>query len=285
MRGAALFLAMFAFFSQTHAAVSAGTPITFGIVPQYNSPVTARRWGGIARALEEMTGTEIQLLVPSNIRTFEACLDAGAFDLAYMSPYHVVVFSDPVGYTAIAHRRGKGLSGIVIVRKNSGISQIEDLAGARLAFPAPAAFGASLMVQAELRARGIPFEPVYVRSHENVYRTIQAGAFPAGGGVRRTFQALINTISDELEIVFETAEYTPHAIGTHPNLDPGLRNRLQAALITLHDAHADVLAPLGITGWQAPAPDAYEDVRTLEIDPRQAGMGFSSEITCPFARN
>lgn len=256
--------------------------IIFSPVPQQSAAVTAERWGPIIRVIEQTTGMEIALKVAPDIPTFEACLNAGAFDIAYMNPYHFTVFSKRAGYHAIAHRDGPGLRGILVARDDSDYADLTSVSGQRLAFPSPAAFGASVLIRGELLARGIDFEPVYVKSHASVYLAVNARAMYAGGGVGRTLRVAPDVAKPNLRVVHKTEEYTPHAVAVHRDMSAEDYQRLQAALIALGQTHPEVLEPLGVRGWRAPSPDAYEDVRSLRIPESLAGMGDLETRRCHF---
>ncbi|MEM7212593.1 MAG: PhnD/SsuA/transferrin family substrate-binding protein, partial [Pseudomonadota bacterium] len=176
------------------SAVTDARTLTFGIVPQQSASRLARMWAPLLDRLGADLGIKIRFKTTKDIPTFEACLASGAYDVAYMNPVHYTIFSEAVGYRALAHQSEKRLRGLIVVRKDSPIQTLEDLQGATVAFPSPGAFGASVVPRAEIRGRGIDFEPQYVKSHDSVYRAVIAGLTPAGGGVLRT----LNAISDEM---------------------------------------------------------------------------------------
>ena len=260
-------------------------PLVLGVVPQHGAEATIDAWSGLASSLSQSLGREVALRVAVDIEAFESCLAVGAFDIAYMSPLPFVVFSEQVGYEAVVHREGRGLTGIVVARHSDVLVQLEDLEGQRLSFPAPGALGATVLVLSAFRERGIRVTPVFVRSHESVYRTVAAGVFPAGGGVRRTLATLPTEIQDDLVVIFETPEFTPHAIAVHPSLEAGLKTRITRILREMGERDPAALAPLEIPGWRVPAPNAYDDVRALGIDPSEVDIETRPSTPCPFARS
>ncbi len=56
----------------------------------------------------------------------------------------------------------------MVVRKESAIHPLHDLSGKTLAFPAPAAFAASVLPRANLANNDIPFTAKYVSSHVRI---------------------------------------------------------------------------------------------------------------------
>jgi len=123
--------------------------MSFGIVPQQSASRLAKVWIPFLNHVAEKSGYRINFATARDIPTFEACLAKGAYDLSYMNPYHYTVFHDVAGYRAFARQSNKKLKGLIVVRKSANITRLEDLGGSDLAFPSPAAFGASVIPRAE----------------------------------------------------------------------------------------------------------------------------------------
>jgi phosphonate transport system substrate-binding protein len=170
--------------------------LSFGVVPQQSASKLAKNWAPVFEYLGRQTGTKIRFRTARDIPEFERRLAAGDYDLAYMNPYHYTVFSRSPGYRAFAKAEGKRIEGILVVRKDSPVADPHGLANETIAFPAPAAFAASVLTRAHLVREGIPFVPKYVASHDSVYRTVAKGLYAAGGGVVRTF----NSVEPEIRI-------------------------------------------------------------------------------------
>jgi phosphonate transport system substrate-binding protein len=136
-----------------------------------------------------------------------------------------------------------------------------------LAFPAPAAFAATILPRGELAANGNKVEPKYVSSHDSVYRAVAQGLYPAGGGVMRTFLSVDEDISDQLRVLWTTEGYTPHAIAVSPTLPHEVRSRLQSALIAMEQSEEgrSLLDKLKIKGFEAARNEDWDDVRALNI--------------------
>jgi phosphonate transport system substrate-binding protein len=250
--------------------VAAQQHYTFAIVPQQSASKLAQVWGPIVRHLSEQTGTVLRFTTAKDIPTFEANLAKGLYDFAYMNPYHYTVFSKKSGYRAFVNARNKRIKGIVVVHKDSPVQTLEELEGAQLAFPAPAAFAASILTQAELNARGISFEPKYVSSHDSVYLTVAKGLYLAGGGVVRTLNSVAPEIRDQLRVLWSSAGFTPHAIAANPKIPLDVVEALQRALVDMNESEAGRVLLTGLSreeGFQ-PAQDAdWDNVRTLQLGP------------------
>ena len=240
---------------------------TFAIVPQQSSTRLAQLWTPVLQILSQQTGMDIRFATAKDIPTFEKRLAAGEYDFAYMNPYHFTVFNNAPGYVAMAHQSDKRIKGIVVVRKDSDIQNLEELDGKTMAFPSPAAFAATILPIANIEKRGMHIEPRYVSSHDSVYMAVSRGLLPAGGGIVRTFKNTNPAVRDSLKILWTSEGYTPHAFAAHPDVAAGDRETLANALAGFKDTEegARLLAELGFAGIQLADDASWDDVRDLNI--------------------
>lgn len=242
--------------------------LTFGVVPQQAAKKLAKKWGPLFQHISEKTGLTIRFKTAPNIPEFERRLSKGEYDLAYMNPYHYTVFGDQPGYRAFAKQKNKKIKGIMVARKDTPMTTLEELNGSKLAFPAPAAFAASILSRAHLKEIGVDFSPKYVKSHDSVYRAVAKGLFPSGGGVVRTFNNTEPEIRDQLKIFWTSNTFTPHAFAAHPSVDQASVDRIQQALLEMNsdpDAAALIKA-ISFKGFEAAQHSDWDDVRSLKID-------------------
>ena len=242
--------------------------MTFGIVPQQAASKLVRLWSPVLDYVSRQSGLKIQFATAKDIPTFERHLDAGEYDFAYMNPYHFTVFNRHPGYQAVARARDKKIKGIIVVRKDSPIQSIEELDHMTLAFPAPAAFAASMLPRSELLARGLDFQSRYVSSHDSVYLAVAKGIYPAGGGVIRTFKNIAPEIRDQLKVLWTSRGFTPHAIAAHPDVSAEALSAVQSELVAMgqSDEGKALLKRLNIRGFERAENEDWDDVRSLQID-------------------
>jgi phosphonate transport system substrate-binding protein len=241
--------------------------LSIGIVPQQNATKLARLWMPICKYLSKQTGYRFVFKTAKDIPTFEKRLAAGEYDIAYMNPYHYTVFSIDPGYRAIAKETNKRIQGIIVVKKDSPYQSIVELAGKTLAFPAPAAFAASVLPRAYLKANQIEISPRYVRSHDSVYLTVSKGLYPAGGGIQRTFNNMPESIRQQLRILWKTPGYTPHAFAVHPRLPAAVVRDIAGALIAMstNEEGGKLLKNLNFNPIGSAKDEDWDDVRELGI--------------------
>ncbi|ADL54794.1 phosphate/phosphite/phosphonate ABC transporter substrate-binding protein [Gallionella capsiferriformans] len=242
--------------------------LSVGIVPQQSVSRLAEEWGPLLAEVSRRSGVTLVFRTAPGIPVFEERLVQGDYDLAYMNPYHYVIFHKSNGYQAFAKEQDRKIRGILVVKKDSRYHKLADLKGRTVVFPAPAAFAASILPQAEFSRRFIPVEAKFVASHDSVYRAVAAGLHEAGGGIQRTFEACPPEICDSLRILSETKAYTPHAFAAHPRVSAQTLARVQSAMISLgsDETGQRLLAPLAFKGISAAHDKEWNDIRALDIE-------------------
>ena len=259
-------LNLFLFMGYAHAKETIKT-FSFGIVPQQSAMVLAKKWIPILKALEAETGFKFVFGTDSTIPEFETKLSKKAYDFAYMNPYHYTVFHEISGYQSFAKQANKLLTGILVVTKNSPIQTLKDLQGYTIAFPAPAAFAATVIPQATLEEMGINIQSKYVSSHESVYKNVSYENFVAGGGIERTFNNTNTKIKKNLRIIWKSKGYTPHAFASSPTVSEEDRFKVQQALVKLSntDKGKALLNKINFKAIMPAINTDWDDVRSLDI--------------------
>ncbi|AUC89731.1 phosphate ABC transporter substrate-binding protein [Alteromonas sp. MB-3u-76] len=239
--------------------------LIFGVVPQQSAKKMVKSWQPLVDYINSYTGLRIEFQTAKDIPTFEANLSKGKYDIAYMNPFHFVVFNSTAGYKALAKQKNKFLKGIIVVHKDSEITSLDALNGAEIAFPAPAAFAATIVTSAKLRKENIAFIPRYVNSHDSVYLNVEKQFFKAGGGIYRTLGS--SSANTSLRVLWESPDYTPHAIATHPTLGEDTRQAIINALLSISSdaSKAHILKNLGLNGFISADDSHWDDVRALGI--------------------
>lgn len=249
------------------AALAQPAEVSFGIVPQQSAGELARVWIPLLQETAARAGVRIVFRTAPDIPAFEERLKRGEYDFAYMNPYHYTVFSKAPGYRAFAREKDRRLVGIIVVPKDSPVSDIRQLAGKTVVFPAPAAFAASILPRAEFSRQNIPIEAKYVKSHDSVYLGVAQGNYAAGGGIRRTLEAIDPAVSARLRVLTSTPAYVPHAFAAHPRLAPETVSSVRNALVSLagDDSGRKLLQGLSFKGVDPASDGEWDEIRRLGI--------------------
>jgi phosphonate transport system substrate-binding protein len=250
------------------ASVAADDKVyTFGVSPQKSATQLAKTWSPILAYLSEESGVSLRFATAQSSADFSRLLAEGNYDFCYVNPQQYVYLHDKVGYIAFAHEKDKFLQGILVVNADSPIQNLSELNAMDLAFPSPTSFGASVLIQAELKRQGLSFNPNYVKSHDSVYLNVAREQFIAGGGVRKTFNLLSSDIKEQLRILMETKAYTPHAMAYHPSVPEEVRQKVLDAMLTLNTdpVGRQMLNVIGFKGIAAATDDEYDEIRSLQL--------------------
>lgn len=210
------------------------TEYSFGVVPQFEARRLSDIWAPILDELERRTGLNLTMVGSPRIPDFEQGFARGEFDFTYMNPYHSLIAFDTQGYEPLVRDGARQLFGVLVVEKDSDYKEVADLEGKKIAFPAPNALGASLLMRADLsRQHGLNFVPDFVNTHSSAYLNVLLGEAEAAGGVMATFNALDPAIRDRLRIVYETTRMPPHPVVVHPRVPVEDAEKVRQAFIDM----------------------------------------------------
>ncbi|MBE9398532.1 phosphate/phosphite/phosphonate ABC transporter substrate-binding protein [Pontibacterium sp. N1Y112] len=207
---------------------------TLGIVPQFAQRKLFQAWQPLVKELEARTGFSIHIVGSPKIPAFEKRFMAGAYDFAYMNPYHLLLANKTQGYIPLVRDGSRELKGVLVVKKNSPIKSLNDLEKKVLAFPSPNALGASLLMRADLvKEHGLNFVSLYVQTHSSVYLNVALDQTEAGGGVLSTLNAQPKELKDKLRILYETQGMPTHPVVAHPRVSKEDREIFRRAWLDL----------------------------------------------------
>lgn len=240
-----------------------------GVVPQWGTDKLFDIWQPLVERLSKDTGLNLKLSPTNSIPNFEKGFSKGAYDFAYMNPYHFVCAQRDAGYLPLIRDHKKQLTGILVASESSEINSLEDLKGKRVDFPSPNALGASLYMRTLLaRKFNIQCIPEFVETHESVYLNVVSGRAAAGGGVRRTLNAQTPELRAKLKVIYETPPVNPHPLAYHPRVPAEVVAKLRAAFLNLannqHGRELLAAIPMAAPG---PATDAdYSPLKDLKLE-------------------
>ena len=206
---------------------------TFDVVPQFPAAKIYTTWSPLLQRIGQDAGLCFELRVSASIPEFEQRFLKGESDFTFLNPYHAVLAYQKKKYQPLLADTQDLLTGILVVRSDNPIKNLNDLKGKNVAFPAPNSFAASLLIRAELAKQKIDINPVFVKTHSNVYRSVINKDALAGGGVNNTLDNEAPEVRQQMRVLYETPAYTPHPIATHPSVTSKVRERFLKAMVKL----------------------------------------------------
>jgi len=251
-------------------ALAAGGPdaLTLGTVAMDIPAVMHQRLKPLSQYLSDALGRTVLIKPAPDLSKAVDEIASGDVDIAYLTPLAYVKAQRAGNVRVVAKTVTKGRDTfklMIVVRADSPIRSVRELAGKRFALGDPAA----LLQRAVVVNAGIRLEQLgsyrFLGHYDNIARGILNGDFDAG--------ILKDTTAYQwqqkgLRILHASPDLPPYNIAVSRKLDPATVAAIQSALLRL-DAkkpeHAAVIKALdpGYDGF-APASDAdYDVVRQL----------------------
>lgn len=224
----------------------------------------------IDRLNERIPNAHFRFQASRSFADFEKNLNARRFDFALPNPYETVN-ALRYGYHVFAKMgNDETFRGVILVRKDSHIREIPDLAGKTVSFPAPTALAAALMPQLFLHTHGIDvnrdIKVLYSGSHESTIMNVYLDNASAGAVWLPTWQAFAREhpgIAAKLEVRWQTGTLPNNGVVARDDLPPGVIKQVAAVLFSLHQSEAGraILAGIGTSGFEAANDERYQPVR------------------------
>jgi phosphonate transport system substrate-binding protein len=227
-----------------------------------------------------------QLQASRSFADFEKKLYARHFHIAIPNPYETVN-AVRHGYRVIGKMgNDDNFRGVILVRRDSKIKQIQDLRGKTVSFPAPTALAAALMPQFYLHNHGIDINHdiklMYSGSHDSTIMNVYLGNASAGAVWQQQWQAFTSERSDiasQLEMRWQTGTLPDNGLVVRDDVPEAVIEQVKNALFTLHQS-ADgrqILATIGTSHFEAADDKRYDVVRefiqqfTQQVRPLEPG--------------
>lgn len=240
----------------------------FGVVPQFEQRKLYAIWKPVIEELEKQTGLTFKLVTTLKIQDFEKEYLNGNFDFVYMNPYFMLKGKPSERYVPLVRDRSP-LRGILVVQKDSPVTDLAGLNGKVVAFPSPNAIGAAMLMRADLeRLFHVTVTPLYVKTHSSVYLHVVKGLAVAGGGVEKTLQEQEKAIRDSLRVLYTTREMPSHPIAAHPRVPKSDREKVRRALLDMggRPEGRALLSMIPIKEIVSAEMNDYEVMRTWGLD-------------------
>ncbi len=226
----------------TTKAPEVGKEYVFAIHPLHNPVRLFEIYGPLIDYLNQnIPGTTFRLEASRNYEEFEKKLYAREFDFALPNPYQTLNSQDH-GYHVIA-KMGDDykFTGIVLVRRDSGIKKLADLKGKKVSYPARTALAATMMPQYYFQTHGLninrDIDNLYVGSQESSILNVYLGNVAAGATWPLPWEAFQNEhpeMARELEVKWETAPMINNGVVARDDVPVQLVRQVAQLLDTLH---------------------------------------------------
>jgi len=240
------------------------------ILPDENASELIKQNKKLQLYLENRLDKKIELVVTTDYSSMIEAMRFGRLELAYFGALSYVMAKERSEIEAFAAQMKKGsimYHGVIIVNKDSMISNIFDVKGMTMAYGDPASTSSHLIPRAHLLTNAKldidDYKAVYLGSHDAVALNVQNGNADAGGLSKKIFEHLVERglISlDKVQVIAISNPFPNYPWTMQSNLDPELKDKIKQAFYDLDDP--EITKPLKADGFM-PVTDAdYDVVRT-----------------------
>jgi phosphonate transport system substrate-binding protein len=226
----------------TTKAPEVGKEYVFAIHPLHNPARLFEIYGPLIDYLNRnISGAKFRLEASRNYEEFEKKLYARKFEFALPNPYQTLN-SLSHGYHVIA-KMGDDykFTGVILVRRDSGIKKVTDLKGKKVSYPARTALAATMMPQYYFQTHGLDvnrdIENLYVGSQESSIMNVYLGNVAAGVTWPLPWEAFQKEHPDqarELELKWETEPLINNGVVVRDDVPEQLAKQVAQLLDTLH---------------------------------------------------
>ena len=225
-------------------------------------PVTVELTRLVTQQLGETAEVELHVTP-----TYEACLEAfvaGEIDIVRFGPasYVLAQARNPKVTLLASEREDSRNVGLIVVREDSPITRLADLAGKRFAFGDNQSTIGRYLSQAELVQAGITAKELapfaFLDKHDAVFKSVEIGDNDAGALHLDTFKELNETATHKLRVL-HSFDNAPKPWVARAGLDKRVLKALTASLLALDNAQA--LKALKVPGFQTASDSDYDTVR------------------------
>jgi len=249
-------------------AYASDKAIYFGSVAMDTPAVMHQRLSPLTNYLKTVLQRPVELKLSPNMAGAINEVSTGAVELAYLTPVAYIRAHERGNSQLVAKMVTKGKASfqlMIVVKQNSPIKTVEDLAGKTFAFGDPAA----LLQRAAVVGAGMPLDKLgkyeFIGHYDNIARGVARGIFDAG--ILKDSKAF-KWQDKGLRILYSTPQLPPYNIAASNKIGPVLLKRLQDAFLQLdinNPEHKAIIKSMGkkYNGF-APTQDAeYDVVRKL----------------------
>jgi phosphonate transport system substrate-binding protein len=250
----------------------AAEPLVFCVHPYLPSVELFKRFTPLVDYLSKETGRSITLNIKNSYAEHIEDIGKGKTNIAYLGPASYVKMADKYGRKPLLARleinNSPTFRGVIIVKSESKITDLKNLAGKRFAFGDPASTMSSLVPHYMLIKEGIGLDKldgyVHLSNHNNVALSVLIGDNDAGAVKEEVFHKYEKR---GLKALAWTPRISEHLLVADDTLSAGTLDSLRNALFHLKDSKKGLDIMKGIkptmTSMVPVKDEDYDNLRTI----------------------
>ncbi len=224
--------------------------------------------------LARETGEKVSLVVPKDFAAVKDTVVAGKADIGFVNPLLYVQTKEAVNIEPLALssevKSGTRFRGILIARKDSGVTSLQDLKGKKFMFveqdsPAGHIFQKLLLSRAGFNMEKDVVQLPFGKTHEAVVEAVMNRTVDAGGVREEQLDKMKDKIdTSQLKIVGYSDYFPNWPFFAAPGVKKATADKLRAALLKLKPndpKNEAILGPARLTGFIPVTDKEYDDLR------------------------
>lgn len=245
-------------------------PLRFGVFPYKSPKEMMKLFMPVARQLEKELGRPVHLTSAPNAEQFNQRAIAGAYDLIWPCNTCYFQIHDKADYEAVACGT-PAFHGIVIVRKDSGITRLSQLKGKKIAAAWKNSYAAYKFLSFKLKEQGYSFPDDFSVSFlgklDSVIFSV-AGRHHDAGTIRQDALASsrFDRVRDQLSVIYTSPDVPQFPFAVKPGMDQKLIEQIVKVLTEISNETPQgglILRALKIKKIIACADSDYDSFRKI----------------------
>ena len=250
-------------------------PFVIGLIPEHNIFSQKKRYEPLAAYLTKKTGLKVELAILPRYGNIIDNFTAGGLDGAFFGSFTAALAHKKMNIDALARPEySNGVSsyhGLIFVRKDSGITNVNDMKGKRFAFVDNATTAGWLLPMYYFKVNGIEDyrtllqEIYFTGTHEGAIYDVLDKKADIGAAKNTVFDRLADTdqrVSQELLILAKSPDVPANGLCVRKDLDDTVKANLKETLLNMDQDQEgrEVLKSFGAIRFVATSEADYAPV-------------------------
>jgi phosphonate transport system substrate-binding protein len=275
-------------------------PVKLSLAPTTDTRKALAAGEPLVKLLEKETGLRVKLSVPTSYAATIEAMSTHNIDVGWLAPLAYVLAHDRVGAEVLVAnvRNGSTTSmGQIVVRADSGITDLDALRGKRFAFADDVSVTGHHLPVAFLLARGLNpadhfADTVFVGGDDRVLmavynRQVDAGAIVGESGpdaiamstlARTSFQPLPPDLGEQLRIIARTDSIPNDVVSVRKGVPPEPGQKIRDGLLRVAASPDGAAALRELYGIDSLGPGADADFASLRAAARLLALDLDAEL-------
>lgn len=250
-------------------------PLVIGLIPEQQIFAQVERYEPLARYLSGKIGKKVKVVILPRYGNIADAFVSQGLDGAFLGSFSYILAHERHGVEILVrpedHDGTSTYHGLVMVRKDSGITTAKQLRGKRFAFVDKETTAGYLLPLSFFRKSGIRDyrnyfkETYFAGTHEDVIMDVLNGKADAGAAKNTVFERLAardRRLAAELLILAKSPDVPENGLAVRTDLDGKIRENIRESLLNMHNdpSGREVLNSFGANRFIATTDRDYEPV-------------------------